>query len=188
MLNPAEEKELIDIARASVRRAVAGGSVARSEAGWPAFGEDSPLAEHRGAFVTLTKHDELRGCLGLITSDEPLFETVALMAQRSALEDPRFPPVSEDELDDIRVEVSVLSPLKEVSSIEEIQVGTHGLFIIAGMHRGLLLPQVAVEHHWNRTNFLEETCAKAGLPRDQWKHAETRIFIFSADIIEQPVP
>ena len=185
MLNTDEQKELVEIAWDSIRRAVVG-KRAEPTAGTPkAHGEESPLSWHMGVFVTLYKKKDLRGCLGLIASDEPLSESVAQMAGRSATEDPRFPPVSEVELADIRIEISVLSPLKEISSIEEIHVGTHGIFLTAGMHRGLLLPQVAATHHWDRIQFLEETCIKAGLPRDQWKHAESRIYIFSAEIIEQ---
>ncbi len=185
MFNPDEEKELIEIARNSVRYAVTHKGEDPSGSKQKLYPEESPLSQPNGVFVTLSKKKELRGCLGLIVSAEPLSSTVAQMAGRSATEDPRFLPVSEEELADIRIEISVLSPLREISSIEEIQVGTHGIFLTAGMHRGLLLPQVAVSNHWGRNRFLEETCTKAGLPRDQWKHAETRIYIFSADIIEE---
>ena len=188
MLSADEKRKLIDIAWKSIRRAVCATGSDSSErlaAGDQAGGA---LSEPSGAFVTLRRNKVLRGCLGWIVSEAPLAETVYEIAGRSATEDPRFPSVTEDELDEISVEISVLSPLKEISSIEEIKVGTHGLFIHAGMHRGLLLPQVAVEYNWDRNQFLEETCVKAGLPRDQWKHTETRIYIFSAEIIEQETP
>ena len=185
MFSPDEKRELVEIAWNSVRVAVAGKDLGPSGGKQKNFADESPLSDPNGVFVTLYKKHELRGCLGLIVSDEPLSTTVAQMAGRSATEDPRFPPVTDDELADIRIEISVLSPLREISSIEEIKVGTHGIFLTAGMHRGLLLPQVAVSNHWDRFRFLQETCTKAGVPRDQWKHAETRICIFSADIIEE---
>jgi AmmeMemoRadiSam system protein A len=185
MLSPAEGKELLDIAWNSVRRTVQGKGPEPMAAQHASADPDGMLSQPAGAFVSLYRRGELRGCLGLIVSEAPLAETVSQLAGRTAVEDPRFPAVTPDELDDLRIEISVLSPLKEISSIEEIRIGKHGLFIVAGMYRGLLLPQVAVKHHWNVTRFLEETCVKAGLPRDQWKHAETSMYIFSAEIIEQ---
>lgn len=188
MLSAREKKKLIEIAWKSIRRAVCTQTGESSEQHSLGAEGEGALSERVGVFVTLHKNNRLRGCLGWIVSDMPLAETVNDIAGRSATEDPRFPSVTEEELADIRVELSILSPLKEISSIEEIQVGTHGLFIQAGMYRGLLLPQVAVEQGWDRKKFLEETCAKAGLPSDQWKHSETRIYIFSAEIIEQETP
>ncbi len=188
MLSPGERKELIDIAWKSIRRTVRGEAVEQPEERPGLRDPESHLSEPGGAFVSLYYKGELRGCLGLIVSEAPLAETVSQMAGRTATEDPRFSAVTEQELDDIQIEISVLSPLREISSIEEIEVGKHGIFVVAGMYRGLLLPQVAVKYHWNVVRFLEETCAKAGLPREQWKHAETSIYIFSAEIIEQMQP
>jgi len=185
MLSPAEQKELMEIACKSIRRTIRGEDAEQSQEQLKSLNAESMLAQPAGAFVSLYNNGELRGCLGVIVSDASLAETVSQLAGRSATEDPRFPTVTADELDDIQIEISVLSALQEISSIEEIEVGKHGLFIVAGMYRGLLLPQVAVKHRWNVTRFLEETCVKAGLPRDQWKHAETNIYIFSAEIIEQ---
>ena len=184
MLNAGEQKELIDVARKSIRRQVCGGPAQNPEELPQRRSDDDPLYAPSGAFVTIYKREELRGCLGLIVSEAPLVETVAELAARAATEDPRFASVSEEELDDVHVEISILSPFTEIFSIDEINVGTHGLFIQAGMYRGLLLPQVAVTHHWDKVQFIEETCVKAGLPRDQWKHAETKIFIFSAEIVK----
>jgi AmmeMemoRadiSam system protein A len=185
MLNADEQKELIEAAWKSIRHEVCGEVIERDQRQLDRFDMDSALRQAAGAFVTLYKKGALRGCLGIIVSEEPLLETVSGIAGRAATADPRFRPVTEDELGSIQIEISILSPLREISSIEEIQVGTHGLFIHAGMFRGLLLPQVAVTQHWNRIQFLEETCIKAGLPPDQWKHSETRIFVFSAEIIKQ---
>ena len=187
MLNADEQKQLLDVAWKSIQCRVGGSAAESAERQWDRVPAESVLRQPAGAFVTLSKKGNLRGCLGLIASDAPLVETVSGIAARAAVEDPRFPAVTEDELKDIRIEISILSPLREISTIEEIQVGTHGLFILAGMFRGLLLPQVAVSHRWNRDQFLEETCVKAGLPRDHWKHPETRIYIFSAEIIRQEV-
>ncbi len=184
MLCADEQKELVDIASKSIRRTVRGEAAGRPPRS-KSFDSESALSQPAGAFVSLYKKGELRGCLGVIVSETSLAETVSQLAGRSATEDPRFSPVTEDELNDIQVEISVLSPLREISAIDEIQIGKHGIFISAGMYRGLLLPQVAVKHHWSVNRFLEETCVKAGLPRDQWKHAETNIYIFSAEIIEQ---
>lgn len=187
MLNADEQKELIEAAWKSIRHEVCGDALERDRRQLDCFDMDSGLRQPAGAFVTLYKKGALRGCLGVIVSEEPLLETVSGIAGRAATADPRFPSVTKDELASIQIEISILSPLREISSIEEIQVGTHGLFIHAGMFRGLLLPQVAVTQHWNRIQFLEETCVKAGLPPDQWKHSETRMFIFSAEIIKQRV-
>ena len=185
MLNADEQKELMATAWRSIRREV-GGEV--GEEGWQhddRISLNSALRQPAGVFVSLHKKGALRGCLGIIVSEEPLLKTVSEIAGRSATADPRFPSVTKDELNDIEIEISILSPLTEISSIDEIHVGTHGLFIQAGMFRGLLLPQVATTQHWNKIEFLEETCIKAGLPPDQWKHSETRIFIFSAEIIKR---
>jgi uncharacterized protein len=185
MLSPVEQKKLMDIAWRSIQQTVCGEALGPSDEGLMNGDPESMLSQPAGAFVSLYYKGELRGCLGVIVAESSLAETVSQLAGRSATEDPRFTAVTEDELDDIQVEISVLSPLTEISSIEEIEVGRHGIFVVAGMYRGLLLPQVAVKHHWNAVRFLEETCVKAGLPRDQWKHAETNIYIFSAEIIEQ---
>ncbi|MHC1724806.1 MAG: AmmeMemoRadiSam system protein B [Syntrophobacteraceae bacterium] len=140
------------------------------------------LKEPRAAFVTLYKQGELRGCIGHIIARKPLVETVAEMAEAAALHDPRFRPVRSDELGDIKIEISVLTPLKKISSPEEVVVGKHGLVISRGGASGLLLPQVATEQGWDRTSFLEYTCVKAGLPRDSWKDIGTEIYIFSAEV------
>ncbi|MDP3012272.1 MAG: AmmeMemoRadiSam system protein A, partial [Candidatus Hydromicrobium sp.] len=122
----------------------------------------------------------LRGCIGNITAETPLWETIRNMAIESALRDPRFPSVSPWELENIDIEISVLSPLKRINNLEEIEVGKHGLFIKKGFYQGLLLPQVATDYKWNRIQFLEQTCCKAGLNKDCYKQVTTEIFIFSA--------
>jgi AmmeMemoRadiSam system protein A len=149
----------------------------------PEFKIDSPiLKENRGAFVTLQKKGQLRGCIGYIEGHGPLHNTIKEMAEAAAFRDPRFSPVKEKELPELDIEISVLTPLQRVKDVNEIQVGTHGIYIKKGWYSGLLLPQVATEYGWDRQTFLEHTCQKAGLPSAAWKEKDTEIYIFSADI------
>lgn len=140
------------------------------------------LKEKRGAFVSLHKGGRLRGCIGQIRPQKPLFLTVKEMAIASAFQDPRFNPLTPEELKEIDLEISVLTPLKKIENIEEIEVGKHGIYIVKGFFSGLLLPQVATENNWDRQTFLAHTCLKAGLPPTAWKEKDTEIYIFSADI------
>ncbi len=140
------------------------------------------LQEKRGAFVTLHRHGQLRGCIGYISAVKPLHQTIQEMAVAAGFQDPRFPPLSRQELTDLDLEISVLTPLREITDIAEIQIGTHGLMIVQGGHSGLLLPQVAAEQGWNREEFLDHTCMKAGLQPAAWHDENTKILIFSADI------
>jgi AmmeMemoRadiSam system protein A len=123
----------------------------------------------------------LRGCLGRIDADAPLAHTVAHLAAVVSDSDPRFAPVSLPELGDIAIEISVLTPEREVQSIEDIVIGRHGLIIEDGARRGLLLPQVATEHGWDRETFLAHTCVKASLPADGWRRG-ARILVFEAEV------
>jgi len=144
--------------------------------------ESAKLKELRGAFVTLHKHGKLRGCIGHITGRSPLAETVAEMAVAAAFQDPRFPPLDVGELDQIDIEISVLTPLERLQNPEDIQIGRQGLVMKKGPRSGLLLPQVATEQGWDRRAFLENACIKAGLPPDAWKDGDTEIYVFSADV------
>lgn len=153
------------------------------------FGKDNEpikltdrLKEKCGAFVTIKNKGSLRGCIGYIRGYLPLHETVKDMAVQAAFHDPRFDPVYKDEWDDIDIEISVLTPMKKISDINEIEVGKHGIYIEKGMYSGLLLPQVATEQKWDRMTFLEYTCLKAGLPKDAWKSKDVDMFIFSAEV------
>jgi uncharacterized protein len=133
--------------------------------------------EHLGVFVTLTKDDLLRGCIGYVEGFKPLAQGIIDNAINASTKDPRFPELRIDELAEIKIEISVLSPIKPVTDINNIEVGVHGLIISKGLNAGLLLPQVAVEWGWDRQEFLEHTCEKAGLPRDAWeKGAEIKSF------------
>ena len=136
----------------------------------------------KGAFVTIKKHNRLRGCIGYIKPIMPLYQTVIQAAAYAACKDPRFPPLTPEELKNLEIEISVLSPLIKITNPHIIKVGKHGLVISKGDHKGLLLPQVPVENHWSRKEFLEHTCLKAGLPSGAWKSGAD-IYIFEAIII-----
>ncbi len=144
-----------------------------------------PLSEIRGAFVTLKKGGQLRGCIGHVAGVEPLWESVRSNAINAAFHDPRFNPLSSNELPNVEIEVSALTPLQEVASPEEVQVGVHGVMIERGLYRGLLLPQVATEYGWDRETFLDYTCRKAGLRPGCWKDPVTRILVFSAEVFSE---
>lgn len=139
------------------------------------------LEEKRAVFVTLTKKGDLRGCIGLIQARHPLVAAVAEMASAAAFEDPRFPQVNENELSDLEYEISVLTPLVRVDDVNDIVVGRDGLMIRLDLHSGLLLPQVAEEYGWDRTTFLEQTCLKAGLPKNIYKDPQAQIYKFTVE-------
>lgn len=175
-LNPEEKAELLEIAQQVVETHCRGEKP-------PEYSGTSPtLNEPRGAFVTLHKEGKLRGCIGHIRAKNPLAETVAEMAEAAAFYDPRFPPVTSEELELLQYEISVLTPLRRISEVDEIEVGVHGLYMKRGSCSGLLLPQVAAERGWDRNTFLEQTCTKAGLSVDAWKDEKTEIYLFSADV------
>ena len=136
--------------------------------------------------MTLHKKGRLRGCIGRFQPDIPLCQTVAQMAQAAAFSDRRFPSVSSSELDEIEIEISVLSPLKEINSIDEIQLGTHGIWITRGDQSGCFLPQVASETGWSKQEFLEHCCRdKASLPKDAYLHEGTTIHTFTAQVFHE---
>ena len=142
------------------------------------------LAALSGAFVSLHQRGRLRGCIGQIDASQPLALTVARCAVAAAMEDPRFSPVTPDELSGLEIEISVLSPLVPVRP-EEIEVGKHGLLVSRGGQRGLLLPQVATQFHWTRERFLLETCHKAGLDADAWQDPGTQLEAFTAEVFSE---
>lgn len=142
--------------------------------------DDDIFKNKYGAFVTLHKKGNLRGCIGYIEGIKPLKYTIEDMAVSAAFNDPRFAPVSEEEYSDIDVEISILTPIVEVKNVNEIEVGKDGIIISSGFNRGLLLPQVATEQNWDRDTFLSHTCLKAGLPADIWKTENIKIEKFSA--------
>ncbi|MEE9270694.1 MAG: AmmeMemoRadiSam system protein B [Candidatus Krumholzibacteria bacterium] len=151
----------------------------------PPAGEWPILQEPRGVFVTLKSGSRLRGCIGNLEADRPLRQVVDEMARAAAFHDPRFPRVTQSEIQDLRIEISVLTPLRQITDVGDIRVGHHGLVIDDGVNRGLLLPQVAGEYGWDATTFLEHTCQKGALPRDAWKDDRTRIYVFSAQVFSE---
>ena len=173
MLTHETERELLAIARGALEARVRGTPV-------PDTGPQEGSPRH-GAFVTIFCNGELRGCLGRVTSDWPLPDLVSHLAQEVADSDPRFTPVEPHELKDIILEVSVLTPEREIQSLEEIELGRHGLIIEQGSRKGLLLPQVPEEHDWDRETFVAQACLKAGLPADAWQRG-ARLLVFEAQI------
>ncbi len=146
--------------------------------------ENKIINEKTGLFVTLYgPQKKLRGCIGYVYGIKPFKEALAEMALAAAFDDPRFLPITKNEFDDLAVEISILSPMERCNDINEIEIGRHGLLIKQGFSSGLLLPQVAVEWHWDRNEFLTGVCQKAGLPEDAWQTAE--LYMFSAEIIKE---
>jgi AmmeMemoRadiSam system protein B/AmmeMemoRadiSam system protein A len=174
-LGSREKTELLALARKSVEQAVK-----ERKAYEPTGSPSESLNQERGAFVTLKEGGALRGCVGYTSAVKPLYMTVRDTATLAALRDSRFPPVSASELPQLDYEISVLSPLRRVLDVRQIKVGEHGLLMKNGAYQGLLLPQVPVEERWDRNKFLEETCAKAGMPATCWKDQNTDIFMFTA--------
>lgn len=179
-LTKEEKKLLLTMARQTLEEYLKTGNV-------PEFFKDIPIPEHlkqeTGMFVTLHKDHMLRGCIGYITGREPLHKAVVDLAISSATRDPRFRPVKYEELKDIHIEISVMTPLKRIYDPNEVIVGKHGVVVQKGMASGVFLPQVATEQGWNKETFLTELCkGKAGLPGDAWKNKDTELYIFSADV------
>lgn len=177
LLSPDDRAKLLRLARASV------GSAARGARFSPDDPPTGALAEPGAAFVTLkTKSGGLRGCIGLLEPGGPLQSVIVDMARSAAIQDYRFAPVTPAEVDNLRIEISVLTPPEPLKDVSGIEVGRHGLIVERGPNRGLLLPQVAPEWGWGRDEFLAHTCLKAGLPADAWQDSQTRIYTFTAEV------
>jgi uncharacterized protein len=179
MLTPDQKQHLIEVAR----RAVTGRVTDAARSGrehQTAIGSEPDAS---GVFVTLKLHGELRGCLGTLDCQAALSDEVARCAAQSASEDPRFPPVTRDELSELALEISVLGPLEAIDphQPDAFTIGRHGLVVEQRSRRGLLLPQVAVEWGWTPEQFLRQTCVKAGLPGDAWQH-DARVYRFDAEV------
>ncbi|MFC1493564.1 AmmeMemoRadiSam system protein A [candidate division KSB1 bacterium] len=168
---------LLKIARASIRAELKTGMSAEEDK----F-ETFELREVSGIFVTIKNKGMLRGCIGHIHQDKLTLDTLKEVAASAASNDPRFPSVTIDELEEIDLEITILSPFKKIKKTDEIEIGKHGLFIKSGYNQGLLLPQVAPENNFDKTEFLEHTCMKAGLSVNAWKEKETDIYIFSGEV------
>jgi AmmeMemoRadiSam system protein A len=178
MLNQEQRSQLLRIARQSIESVLDG---RRPDLDLGTL--DADLRRPSGAFVTLNERSgELRGCIGSIEAVAPLAQAVSSSAVSAAFRDPRFYPVTKDELPSLHLEISVMSPIVPVTDISEIEVGRDGLIISKGARAGLLLPQVATEYGWDRETFLRQTCVKAGLPPDSWQSPDCRIEKFSAEV------
>lgn len=175
-LSPDERRQVLAAARLAVADALANRPPRRVEA-------EGVLSRRAGVFVSFHRSGDLRGCIGHPEGDQLLAAVVPTCAVAAATQDPRFEPITREELDACVIEVSVLGPITPVADPAEIIVGCHGLIVEQGWHRGLLLPQVAVEYRWDRETFLERTCGKAGLPPDAWTRG-ARILKFEAEVFD----
>lgn len=176
-VNDDKKKRLLRLARASI--------ACRFEPGRPDIPDDPEFQEKRGVFVTLHKQGELRGCIGFIHGYKSIVDSVAEMAQSAAFQDPRFPPVRKGELDELQIEISILSNMIPVRDTSEIVIGRDGLFIRHPRGSGLLLPQVPVEWDWDRPTYLKHICLKAGLPDSAWKDPGAQLFRFTAEVFSE---
>ena len=167
---------LLQIARDAITYHLEGGIPSKLQ------GSEAELLQKSGAFVTLHKAGQLRGCVGHIVSDKPLYETVAEAAIAAATRDPRFHRVDLSEMPELEIEISVLTPLQSLERVEDLEIGIHGLYIKQGVYSGLLLPQVATTHNWNWTQFLQQACKKAQLPEEAWQDPETEIYLFNSQV------
>lgn len=180
MLNENQRKKLLGLARRSIERYLKTGKKLEVKE------SDPKLMGKNGAFVTLHKHGELRGCIGNLIGNIPLYLMVRDMAVESAVSDPRFPALDLRELKDIEIEISVLSPLEKIDSVETIQMGRHGVLVKKGFTSGVFLPQVADKTGWNKDDFLSSLCvSKAGLSPDAWKDKSTELYIFTAEVFSE---
>jgi AmmeMemoRadiSam system protein A len=181
----AQQTQLLKLARQAIAHYLATGETLLPDATDPALGRPA------GAFVTLRQRPDgvtpkparLRGCIGHVEGERPLNQVIADMAIKAATQDPRFPSVSLAELDGICLEISVLSPLEPLTDVNQIELGVHGLVIVSGWRRGLLLPQVPIQFGWTREEFLAGICRKASLEPDAWQTAE--LFTFTTTSFEE---
>ena len=178
MLTDSQRKTLFTLARQSIETAL------RMRSQIDSF-PDEFLKEAAAVFVTIKIDEDLRGCIGSVQAVESLHDAIVHSAYSAAFRDPRFPALSEQEYPLIHLEISVLSPFRKIEDPEEVNPGVHGVMITRGFHRGLLLPQVAVEYGWDRETFLGYTCDKAGLPFDAWKDPQTTIEVFTAEVFSE---
>ena len=179
-LTPAQKQRLLRLARETIETFVRHGRRLKVHEA------DPRLLKKEGAFVTVHEHGQLRGCIGQVIAHQPLYLTVQDAAIAAVSEDPRFPPVTPDELNDLQIEISVLSQPRRIKSPDEFILGKHGVIVRQGRHQGLFLPQVAETTGWDKERFLSELCVrKAGLPPDAWKSPQTILEVFTADVFSE---
>ncbi|MCJ7531267.1 MAG: AmmeMemoRadiSam system protein B, partial [Anaerolineales bacterium] len=177
-LTEEQKKTLLALARSTLEKNLKSNTI-------PPYNTNDPaLTRHSGVFVTLTKNGELRGCIGRMWADLPLYQAVQEMAVQAATSDPRFPPMTSEELSQVKIEISVLSPLRRLTDLEQIKIGTHGLVIHKSGHQGVFLPQVPVEQGWDRNTYLDNLCLKAGLDESCWKDNPV-LYSFTAIVLGQ---
>lgn len=177
-LSDADRQALLQLARAAVTEAVSHQRLADRIPNHGIF------AERRAVFVTLHVQRRLHGCIGVIEGQERLGESVVRCAASAALQDPRFPPLRPEQLQTLQIEISLLSP-PFLRRPDEIEIGRHGVLVVRGRQRGLLLPQVAAEHHFTREQFLQEACRKAGLEAETWREPDTQVFGFTCEVFSE---
>lgn len=180
MLNKNQRKKLLELARSSIETYLKTGKKIEINV------TDPVLTKVMGAFVTLEKAGQLRGCIGSIIGRTPLYLTIRDMAVEAAVDDPRFTPLGLPELAEVEIEISVLSPLERVDSADKIQLGAHGVMVKRGFNSGVFLPQVATQTGWSKEEFLSNLCAhKAGLAADAWKDKTTELYVFTAEVFSE---
>lgn len=180
-MNDSQKNKLLYVAKQTVTAAITGKTIEY------VLTEDSDLNANCGCFVTLKNHEQLRGCIGQFTSDKPLIDLIVDMAKASATSDPRFfdQVITEQELHQLNIEISVLSPLRKTDDPLSLQLGVDGIYITNGCISGCFLPQVATETGWNKEQFLSYCCLhKAGLSSEAWKDPQTEVYLFTADIFD----
>jgi uncharacterized protein len=178
ILDKNAQNELLNIARNSISKYL------KTKKNTTVKTENEILKNKAGAFVTLKIGGQLRGCIGNFADDKPIYEMVHEMALAAAFEDPRFQEFEQDELDSVHIEISILSGLKPIKP-EDVEVGVHGLYITKGFYRGVFLPQVPVEWNWEREEYLDQLCLKAGLPVGEWKNPKVKLESFTAQVFEE---
>lgn len=177
MFNEKQKRELLSYARNVIRKKLTGEVYLTPE--------DEAFSEQRGIFVTLQKRGNLRGCIGYIRPYKNILDSIHDMALAAAFEDPRFAPLGKHELDDISIEISILSPMKVLVDPDEIEIGRDGLYLQHPYGSGLLLPQVAPDWGWNKEDFLKQICHKAGLPAGSYSEPNAKLFSFTAEIFSE---
>ena len=183
-ISSAEKKELLVLARSAIIAFLSSGA---DPVYAPPKNKESSLLRKAGVFVTLhKKKGGLRGCIGQMFSEQPLYKTVIEMAREAAFDDPRFTALTKEELAGIKIEISVLSPLKKIADVSGIELGKHGVLVKKGPYSGVFLPQVAGETGWTLEEFMNNLCAgKAGLPADAWKNKNLDIFVFTVELMSE---
>ncbi len=174
-----EKRELLRIARATLREHSFSGRIP------PGKPHRESLLAPASVFVSLHEGEELRGCIGIVDEEKPIYRAVQEMAVAAATRDPRFPAVAAEELDDLTIEISVLGPSRKVSGPGDLVIGTDGVRVEADGRRGLLLPQVAPDAGWDAATLLSKTCQKAGLPNDAWSSGDTQVLAFGAQVFSE---